>query len=113
MTLPCDCVSSDFSDPHHKHIITGDLRIVQNCKLRKLLTKGPNYHEPRALNYGKCQTTINEVIDNFALQYRQNGNNLDDWRTAVKTKVAEKIRYLRQRRTPSRTMSTQKSRGYT
>ena len=25
---PCDCLNSPFSDPHHKHIITGDLR---NC----------------------------------------------------------------------------------
>ena len=34
---------SEFCDPHHKHVITGDLRVVSNPKLRKLLTKGPNY----------------------------------------------------------------------
>ena len=38
----CDCTSSTFCDPHHKHIIAGDLRIMRNRKLRKLLTKGPN-----------------------------------------------------------------------
>ena len=107
--LPCDCDSSDFTDPHHKHIITGDLRIVQNPKLRKLLTKGQNYREPHMLNYGNCQTTINEAIDNFALQNGQNGVNLDEWRTAVKNKVTERVRYLKQTRTPSRTLSTLKN----
>ena len=26
----CDCVSSEFCDPHHKHIVSGDLRIISN-----------------------------------------------------------------------------------
>ena len=27
-TDQCDCADSFFCDPHHKHIITGDLRII-------------------------------------------------------------------------------------
>ena len=38
-----DCVNSSFCDPHHKHIITGDLRITKNKKVKKLLTKGTKY----------------------------------------------------------------------
>ena len=39
----CECEHSPFTDPHHKHIITDDLRIIGNSKLRKLLTKpAPN-----------------------------------------------------------------------
>ena len=33
---PCLCSESRFCDPHHQHIVTGDLRIVENQKLRKL-----------------------------------------------------------------------------
>ena len=33
----CDCEKS--SDPHHKHIMIVDLRILKNQKLRKLLTR--------------------------------------------------------------------------
>ena len=50
----CTCLHSPFCDQDHGHIITGDLRIVENSKLRKLLTKGPNYREPKTVNYGKC-----------------------------------------------------------
>ena len=39
-----------YCDPHHKHIIKGDLRIIENKKCRKLLTKGPNNKEPRRIS---------------------------------------------------------------
>ena len=35
--LPCNCTTSPFTDPNHRHIVTGDIHIVQNNKLRKLL----------------------------------------------------------------------------
>ena len=44
-TDPRECEHSPFIDPHHKYIITDDLKISGNSKLRKLLTKGPNYRE--------------------------------------------------------------------
>ena len=50
----CDCTKSQFCDPHHEHIITGDLRVVSNDKLRQLLSKGPNYREARTINFTKC-----------------------------------------------------------
>ena len=41
--LPGNCTTSSFTD---RHIVTGDVRIVQNKKLRKLLCKCPRYKEP-------------------------------------------------------------------
>ena len=45
--LPCSCENSPFSDKHHKYIVTGDLRIVANNHLRKILSKGPKFRESR------------------------------------------------------------------
>ena len=42
-SLPCKCNNSPFADRHHKHIVTGDLRIIRNNVLRKLFIKGPKY----------------------------------------------------------------------
>ena len=39
--LACNCITSPLTDPNHRHIVTGDIRIVQSSKLRKLLCKGP------------------------------------------------------------------------
>ena len=46
-SLPCCCASSPFIDKDHQHIITGDLRIVENTRLRKLLSRGPKFRESR------------------------------------------------------------------
>ena len=56
--LPCSCADSPFKDPHHGHIITGDLSIVNNNKLRKLISKGPKFRE----NEGICWTKTKESI---------------------------------------------------
>ena len=47
----CDRSSSAFCDQQHNHIITGHLRLVANSKLRKLLTKGPNFRENRTISF--------------------------------------------------------------
>ena len=41
----CECADSSFCDPDLKYIITGGLQTIENTKLRKLLTKSPNYRE--------------------------------------------------------------------
>ena len=53
-TDPFGYEKSWFCDPYRKHIITGDLRITENSKLRKLLTNGLNYREARCINFSKA-----------------------------------------------------------
>ena len=43
--LDCECKNSKFTDPHHQHIITGDLSIVEHDLLRKVMQEGPNFRE--------------------------------------------------------------------
>ena len=35
----------DFVDANHGHVLTGDLRIITNFKLRKLVSEGPNFRK--------------------------------------------------------------------
>ena len=44
----CECSQSVFKDPVHNHVVTGDLRIIRNKKLRKLISKGPNFREKKS-----------------------------------------------------------------
>ena len=41
-TFPYDFKNFSSCDPHHKHIVTGDLRFIFNYELRKLFSKGPD-----------------------------------------------------------------------
>ena len=42
-SIPCHCREYDksFIDPNCKHVLTGNLNIIGNHKLRKLLSEGP------------------------------------------------------------------------
>ena len=39
----CQCKKSKFCYEPHGHVITGDLRVIENAKLRELVAKGPKY----------------------------------------------------------------------
>ena len=73
----CDCTCSTFCDPHQKHIIIGDLRIVRNHKLRKLLTNGPNSGEPRLMSFSfktffsEINSAIDSCIENMATKNKK------------------------------------------
>jgi hypothetical protein len=54
----CMCHISPFKDDTHGHVCSGDLRLVQNPKLRRLFSKGPNYREPVPLNWTKARECI-------------------------------------------------------
>ena len=96
---PCDCENSSFCDPDHKHIITGDLRIVENSKLRKLLSRGPNYREPKSLNFSKALSEIKTALDtcteNLAEKTQQDISTFDTWKAHVISMVEAKIESLK------------------
>ena len=62
-TTQRDCAVSSFCDPPHKHTITGVSLIMINNNLRKLLTKGPNYREPRTIKFSKALIEITTALD--------------------------------------------------
>ena len=105
--FPCTCKESSHSDPHHGHVVTGDLRIIENSKLRKLFSKGPNYRENKTINYNKCKIEIYKAVDacasKMAVKYNLNIEAFDRWKSKVKEKVAEKVHKLKISRRPQPT----------
>ena len=62
----CDCASSTFRYDPHGHVITGDLHIVQNRKVRRLLEKSPKYRERLDLNKKILTTAIDDYTKNWS-----------------------------------------------
>ena len=98
--LDCECILSPFCDPHHKHIITGDLRVIGHPKLRKLFSKGLNYREKKSTNYNKCLKEIKFSIRSFissTVDRYQNitPQHLKNWEDLVLLKVRSKVRNLK------------------
>ena len=69
-SVPCHCKKYDpiFIDKNAKHVLTGNLNIVNNNKLRKLLSKGPKYREPVKIDWKLAKMVIAEALDNFIEQ---------------------------------------------
>ena len=47
----CQCKESKFCYRPHGHVITADLMVIENAKLRELVAKGPKYREPNRVNW--------------------------------------------------------------
>ena len=103
-SLPCSCQNSKYKDQHHGHIITGDLGIVENNKLRKILTYEPKYREPIKIDWTKCiysiKETLNESISKLSNKHTLPRNTFNQWKETVITLVEEKISQLQQRIQP-------------
>jgi len=97
----CDCRNSPFLDIDHGHIVTGDLRIIDNQHLRNLISKGPNYREPRNINWRRCKEVVEIGTDAYINTIsRKNNMGYADmvlWRNAVLQKVDAKITYLKRK----------------
>ena len=54
--MSCDCSNSPYVYGPTGHVITGNLRIVDDRQLRQLLIKGPSYREQNNINWNKINT---------------------------------------------------------
>ena len=90
-----DCRTSSFCDPHHKHIITGDLKIIENKKLRKLLTKNLNYRKPKSINFTKAFFEIDQGlevrIERISTKDKLETSTLTPWKEPILSMVKEQI----------------------
>ena len=98
----CDCESSEFCDPHHGHILTGDLRVIGNQKLRKLVARGPNFREPKTINWGHCKTEITSGLDSYITKGCADNQNIKPvdfscWKNKVLEFVESDIAKLRKK----------------
>ena len=102
--FPCSCNDSPFKDNHHGHIISGDLRIVENNKLRKLLTKGPKFRESEPIcwcSVKECVLTgVNESIKKWSDSLGLQMSLFSDWKCKVSECLNDKIDSLKSRIRP-------------
>lgn len=99
-SLPCSCARSPFRDKHHGHVISGDLRIVTNNKLRKLLSKGPKFRESKNVDLDVAQTAVLEGIskfrDDWSERHKFSKEILTPWYVTIKEKVCERVKIVRE-----------------
>ena len=93
--LPCDCAGSPFVDPDHNHILTGDLNIVSDSKLRGLIAKGPKYREPLPFSFDKAKAEIllglDNCIETWSSKTKLSNVLFQDWKSTIAAKIDKRI----------------------
>ena len=91
----CSCESSEFLDKDHGHVVTGDLRIIENTDLRALIRKGPNYREPKFINWKKTEESLQNDVTNFIKKWSdQSGLSevcFQEWKNCILDLLKRKI----------------------
>ena len=96
----CECNTSSHLYQPYGHVITGDLSIIPNSKLRDLIAKGPKYREPCKVDWDKNLSLLCEAVGQYALQWTKREmvelSVLSSWKEMVKGQVEERISKLTQ-----------------
>ena len=102
----CNCESSPFVDPYHGHVITGDLSIVENKRLRNLLSKGLCYREYNPINWVKVYKTIKKsvqlMISEWSDEKHLSRYTFNHYETTILEKVEEQIELCKRRYSDSK-----------
>ena len=97
----CDCESSTFRYAPNGHVITGDLRIVRNRTLKRLLEKGPKYREQNIIDWHLNKKILITAIDDYAKNWsKREGYHvsaLEEWSETVKLIISNRIKNLQHR----------------
>ena len=93
------CKESKFCYEPHGHVITGDLRDIENAKLRELVAKGPKYREPNRVNRKATETMFLESIvsmqKNWSKREQVKLKYLSEWKDQLIELVADRISDLK------------------
>jgi len=99
-SLPCECENSPFKDNHHEHIVTGDLRIIRNNKLRKIMCKGPKFRETKPINFQYAKVNILKGLDDCITSWCNKKGvpevSLVEWKNVVMEEVVDRIKHLQE-----------------
>ena len=94
----CACSSSPYNYTPHAHIITGDLNIVTNTKLRRLMSFGAKFREPVNMEPSKLKDILFSYVESFVSQksakYHLGPEFFKAWENRVKTVIENRINFF-------------------
>ena len=81
------------------HVVTGNLKIIRNRKLRKLFSKGPSYREPYYINWERnlatCVKAVLEFKRKWAKKEQIDSSILSEWSNVVIDKLKSKVHKIK------------------
>ena len=95
----CDCSTCAYCYEPAGHVVTGDLTIIRNAKLRALVAKGPCYREQNSINWRINKELIKKSVSAYKQKWsKKEGVDLrvlNEWECKVNECLDRRIHLLR------------------
>ena len=95
----CDCENSEYFYHPAGHVLTGDLGIIKDRVLRKLISKGPSFREQNNLNWQLnlkiCAKAVKEYKNKWANKEGVDRHVPGEWEGTVLSFLKSKIAKLK------------------
>ena len=93
----CECNESKFRYEPCGHVITGDLKIVEDREVINVSRKGPKYRPPSKINWTDCRNTIETALIAYCKRWckreHEPENVLDEFRKKCMSIVDIRIKH--------------------
>ena len=93
----CACSSSVYNYNALDHIVTGDLGIINNEKLRNLMSYGAKFREPISMAHNDIKDSLHNYIDHFiqlkACKYQIEVDCFGEWGDKIKGIISNRINF--------------------
>jgi hypothetical protein len=98
MPPDCTCASSPFIYNLTGHVITGDLKVINNTSLREVFAKWTKYREPKSMNWKHNFKILMDSVEDYAIQWakreKEELDTLSEWVKSVKSLIQIRIKKL-------------------
>ena len=98
--MQCSCSSSEYKYDLCGHVLTGDLSIIRDVKLRNLIRKGPVFREQNnidwVVNLKNCKASVSKYVKKWARIASVDRQVLRDWEETVHECIEQRVRCLKQ-----------------
>ena len=88
---------SVYSYPTAGHIITGNLKIIPDSRIRKIIFKGPKYKFPSNIDFNKCGEEIAAALNEFGNRWCKREyvehKALKEWKLSILKLVNKRISF--------------------
>ena len=78
---------SNYLYPSAGHVITGNLNVIPDAKVRNIISKGPKYRFPSNIDFSKCQREIAASLNDFSNRWCKRKNvepdALKEWKINI------------------------------
>ena len=112
----CDCSNSSYCYEPAGHVMTGDLTIIWDAKLRSLVRKGPSYREQNYIDWNinerLCREAVAKYKHRWSTREGVDVSAFNEWECKLNECIRRKIASLRKKCINKRTKHVLKSRKH-